>query len=82
MSEPIEPIRPQEIVEARRNFAEPIGAAETIARYPASWSLNCAPHSRREGLAHAGSIFCSSASTIASRRSVSGQQCRCVTQSG
>jgi protein ImuB len=32
-SEPIEPIRPEEIVEVRRNFAEPIGAAETIARY-------------------------------------------------
>ncbi|MER8708998.1 DNA polymerase Y family protein [Mesorhizobium sp. M1088] len=33
VNEPIEPIRPQEIVEVRRNFAEPIGAAETIARY-------------------------------------------------
>ncbi|RWI18645.1 MAG: DNA polymerase Y family protein [Mesorhizobium sp.] len=33
VSEPVEPIRPQEIVEVRRNFAEPIGAAETIARY-------------------------------------------------
>jgi protein ImuB len=35
VSEPIEPIRPEEIVEVRRNFAEPIGAAETIARYTA-----------------------------------------------
>lgn len=33
VSEPIEPIRPDEIVEVRRGFAEPIGAAETIARY-------------------------------------------------
>jgi protein ImuB len=33
VSEPIEPIRPEEIVEVRRGFAEPIGAAETIARY-------------------------------------------------
>jgi protein ImuB len=33
VSEPIEPIRPEEIVEVRRNFAEPISAAETIARY-------------------------------------------------
>jgi protein ImuB len=33
VSEPIEPIRPEEIVEVRRNFAEPIGAPETIARY-------------------------------------------------
>ncbi|TIP29062.1 MAG: DNA polymerase Y family protein [Mesorhizobium sp.] len=33
VSAPVEPIRPQEIVEVRRNFAEPIGAPETIARY-------------------------------------------------
>ncbi len=31
--EPITPLRPQGLIEARRNFAEPIGAAETIARY-------------------------------------------------
>jgi protein ImuB len=32
-AEPIEPIRPEEMVEARRVFVEPISAAETIARY-------------------------------------------------
>lgn len=32
-AEPIEPIRPEELIEVRRIFAEPIGAAETIARY-------------------------------------------------
>lgn len=32
-AEPIEPLRPEEIVEVRRVFGEPIGAAETIARY-------------------------------------------------
>jgi protein ImuB len=32
-AEPIEPIRPEETIEVRRIFAEPIGAAETIARY-------------------------------------------------
>ncbi len=32
-AEPIEPIRPDELVETRRVFAEPISAAETIARY-------------------------------------------------
>jgi len=32
-AEPIEPIRPEELVEVRRAFAEPISAAETIARY-------------------------------------------------
>jgi protein ImuB len=33
LSEPIEPIRVPELVEAQRVFAEPISAAETIARY-------------------------------------------------
>lgn len=32
-AEPIEPLRPPEIVEVRRVFGEPIGAAETITRY-------------------------------------------------
>jgi protein ImuB len=31
--EPIDPIRPSEVIEVRRAFAEPISAAETIARY-------------------------------------------------
>jgi len=33
MGEPIDPIRPPELIEVRRVFAEPIAAAETIARY-------------------------------------------------
>ncbi|MGL4638080.1 MAG: Y-family DNA polymerase [Beijerinckiaceae bacterium] len=33
LAEPIDPIRPDELVSVRRSFAEPIGAAETIARY-------------------------------------------------
>jgi protein ImuB len=32
-SEPIDPIRPAEMIEVKRIFVEPIGAAETIARY-------------------------------------------------
>jgi len=32
-AEPIDPIRPPEAIEVRRAFAEPISAAETIARY-------------------------------------------------
>jgi protein ImuB len=32
-AEPIEPVRPPEIIEVRRVFAEPIGASETIHRY-------------------------------------------------
>jgi protein ImuB len=35
LGEPIEPIRPPEIVEVRRAFGEPIGAVETIAKYTA-----------------------------------------------
>ena len=33
LAEPIEPIRTPELVEVAKNFAEPIGAPETIARY-------------------------------------------------
>jgi protein ImuB len=32
-SQPIDPVRSPDLVEVRRNFAEPIAAAETIARY-------------------------------------------------
>ncbi len=32
-AEPIEPLRPEGMIEVRRSFAEPIAAAETIARY-------------------------------------------------
>lgn len=32
-NDPIDPIRPPDLIEARRSFAEPISAAETIARY-------------------------------------------------
>lgn len=33
VAEPITPLRPDDMIEARRSFAEPIAAAETIARY-------------------------------------------------
>jgi protein ImuB len=33
LSEPIDPIRPPDLIEVRRAFAEPIGAPETLARY-------------------------------------------------
>jgi protein ImuB len=33
LREPIEPVRVPELIEARRQFAEPIGAPETLARY-------------------------------------------------
>lgn len=32
-TEPIDPVRPADMIEVRRAFAEPIGAAETIKRY-------------------------------------------------
>ncbi len=32
-SEPIDPIRPADLIEVRRSFPEPIGAPETLARY-------------------------------------------------
>ncbi len=35
LAEPVDPVRSPELVEVRRVFGEPIGAAETIARYTA-----------------------------------------------
>ncbi len=35
LNESIDPVRPAELIEVRRLFAEPIGAAETLARYTA-----------------------------------------------
>lgn len=32
-AEPIDPVRPVDLIEVQRNFAEPIAAAETISRY-------------------------------------------------
>jgi protein ImuB len=33
LTEPIEPIRPEALIEVRRTFPEPIGASQTVARY-------------------------------------------------
>jgi len=33
LSQPIDPVRPEDLIEVRRNFVEPIAASETIARY-------------------------------------------------
>jgi protein ImuB len=33
VAEPIDPVRPADVVEVRQSFAEPIGAADTIKRY-------------------------------------------------
>ncbi len=33
VSQPVDPVRPPELIEVHRSFAEPIAAAETIARY-------------------------------------------------
>lgn len=40
LAEPITPVRPAELVEVRRAFAEPIGAAETIARTTAKLAVS------------------------------------------
>jgi protein ImuB len=50
LSEPIEPIRPAELIEVRRAFAEPIGAAETIARYIAKLSTQLCEALELKGL--------------------------------
>jgi protein ImuB len=49
-SEPIEPVRPLDIVEAQQLFAEPIGAAETIARYVAKLTAKLCQELELRGL--------------------------------
>ena len=48
LAEPIEPVRPPDLVEARRAFAEPIAAAETIARYIGKLAIEPRLGARRE----------------------------------
>jgi protein ImuB len=48
--EPIEPVRPPEIVEMQQLFAEPIGAPETIARYVAKLTLKLCQELELRGL--------------------------------
>lgn len=48
--EPISPVRPAELVEVHRAFAEPIGAAETIARHIAQLGARLCAVLERRGL--------------------------------
>lgn len=50
LAEPIEAIRPDELLEVRRAFAEPIGAAETIARYVAQLAAGLCDALEQKGL--------------------------------
>jgi protein ImuB len=48
--EPIEPIRPEQLIKVRHAFAEPIGAAETIARYTGKLADQLCESLERKGL--------------------------------
>jgi protein ImuB len=48
--EPIEPVRPPNIVEVQQLFAEPIGAPETIARYVAKLTVKLCEELELRGL--------------------------------
>jgi protein ImuB len=50
LAEPITPVRPAELVEVHRAFAEPIGAAETIARHIAQLGARLCAVLERRGL--------------------------------
>lgn len=49
-AEPVDPVRVADLVEVRRVFAEPIGAAETIARYTAKLAAALCAELERRGL--------------------------------
>ncbi len=71
VSEPIEPIRPEEIVDVRRNFAEPIGAPETIARYTGKLVAELCASLEMRGQGHGGST-----SVLPCRQPRRGDPCR------
>jgi protein ImuB len=48
--EPIDPVRPPDVVEVQQLFAEPIAAAETIARYVAKLTTNLCDELELRGL--------------------------------
>ena len=50
LSEPIDPVRPPDLVEVRRVFGEPIGAAETIGRYIGKLVVELCDELERRGL--------------------------------
>lgn len=50
LAEPIEPFRTPELVEVTRNFAEPIGAADTIAKYVRRLVAQLTARLERQGL--------------------------------
>jgi protein ImuB len=50
LAEPITPVRPAELVEVHRAFAEPIGAVETIARHIAQLGARLCAALERRGL--------------------------------
>jgi protein ImuB len=50
LAEPIEPIRPEALIEVRRAFAEPIGAAQTLARAIGELTLQLCDALERKGL--------------------------------
>lgn len=49
-AEPVDPVRSPDLVEVRRVFGEPIGAAETIARYTAKPVAALRPQLEKRGL--------------------------------
>ena len=50
LAEPIEPIRPEALIEVRRAFPEPIGAAQTVARYIGELAIQLCDTLERRGL--------------------------------
>src|SRR5271154_518765 len=50
LAEPIEPIRPEALIEVRRAFAEPIGAAQTVARSIGVLAIQLCDALERRGL--------------------------------
>jgi protein ImuB len=76
LNEPIDPVRPPDLIEIRRTFAEPIGAAETIARYTGKLVVALCEALEAKGLGAKRVDLCSIAWTTGWRRSASARRCQ------
>jgi len=50
LAEPIDPLRPADMIEVQRTIVEPIGAAETIARYVGKLAAELCGRMEEKGL--------------------------------
>ena len=79
LSEPIDPVRPPDLIEVRRSSPSRSARPRPSPAIPASSSASSARRWKPKASAPGGSICSFIGSTTASRRSASARRCRCAT---